>query len=77
MISAKSGVRIFSLTYVTYCSGRPLNFYLMPYYAQKKQLPFLEPRAATETCVTNEAKLFHVRTCLGLNDDYILFSEIC
>ena len=24
----------------------------------KKQLPFLDPRAATETCVTNEAKQF-------------------
>ena len=30
MISAKSGVRIFSLTYVTCCSGRLLNFHLMP-----------------------------------------------
>ena len=36
MISAKSGVRIFSLTYVTYCSGRLLIFYIMPHYAQKK-----------------------------------------
>ena len=42
----------------------------------KKQLSFLDPRAATETCVTNEAKLFQARTCLGLSDDYILFSEI-
>ena len=43
----------------------------------KKQPPFLDPRAATETCVTNEAILLQVRTCLGLSDDYILFSEIC
>ena len=35
----------------------------------KKKLPFLDPRAATETCVTNEAELFQVRTCLGLSGD--------
>ena len=43
----------------------------------KKTAPFLDPRAATDACVTIEAKLFQVRTCLGLSDDYILFSEIC
>ena len=40
---------------------------------RKTQLP-LDPRAATETCVTNATKLFQVRTCFGLSDDYILFS---
>ena len=45
----------------------------------KKQFPFLDPRAFTETCVPNEAKLFQVglHTCLGLSDDLILFSEMC
>ena len=43
----------------------------------EKISPFLDPRAATGTCVINEAKLFQVRTCLGLSDDYILFSEMC
>ena len=45
----------------------------------KKQFAILYPRAATETCVPNEAKLFQVglRSCLDLSDDWILFSEMC
>ena len=62
VISAKiSGNKIFSLalSFMTYCCGRLPNCYQMAWKCTK-QLPFLDPRAATETCVTKETKLFQI-----------------